>query len=119
MRTVDTKMKTLLRNKKKLKLTPVTTEQVREVVKKMKPSKSLDTDGLQVIKYLEENKLINDTIHGYRTEHSCETSILEMLNEAVTSHEEGTYFGLCMYDQSAAFDLVNYSIFLRKLEILG
>ena len=42
-----------------------------------------------------------------------------MLNEATESHEEGSYFGLCMYDQSAAFNLLTHSIFLSKLEILG
>ena len=42
-----------------------------------------------------------------------------MLNEAVEAHEEGDFFALSMYDQSAAFDLVNHPIFLQKIELLG
>ena len=59
---------------------------------------------IQIVAFLEENNLLSPTIHGYRAEHGCETSVIELIERAVESQEEGSQFGLCLYDQSAVFD---------------
>ena len=73
----------------------------------------------QVISFLEEERLLAETIHGYRKGHSCESSVIEMLEEAVESQEEGSYFAVNIYDQSCAFDLLDYSILESKLRVLN
>ena len=72
----------------------------------------------QVMDYLETNGLLHPDIHSYRKEHGCATSLLEMYEEAVNAQEEGNYFALNLYDQSSAFDLVDFHIFLSELKLL-
>ena len=58
------------------------------------------------------------TIHGYRSEHGCETSILELIERAVEAQEDESQFGVCLYDQSAAFDLLDFYILEIKIREL-
>ena len=75
--------------------------------------------AIQVIGYLENVGLLNPSIHGYRKHHSCETSILEVLEEVAESQEEKSHTAICMYDQSAAFDVVDHPLLLQKLRLYG
>ena len=63
--------------------------------------------------------MISNTIHGYREGHSCETSILEIIGNVVESQEEGSHFGLCLFDQSAAFNLLDFIILENKMRALN
>ncbi len=74
---------------------------------------------IQVIDYLETNNLLHPSIHGYRKAHSCSTAVIDMYEEAIMAQEEGQFFGLNMYDQSSALDLVDFEIFWAKLGLLG
>ena len=73
----------------------------------------------QIVKYLERNGLYHSMTHGYRKSHSCATSIMEMYDQAMMAYEDGNFFGLNLFDQSSAFDLVDFKIFQQKLELLG
>ncbi len=70
----------------------------------------------QVMKYLEENQLFHENIHGYRKQHGCVTALLEVYEDAIAAQHHGEHFTLNMYDQSAAFDLVDAQIYQQKLE---
>ena len=74
---------------------------------------------VQVIDHLESNNMLSDTIQGYRAHHSCETSVLELLESATEAQEEGNQFSLCLFDQSAEFDLMDFEILERKMEALN
>ena len=43
---------------------------------------------------------------------------MEMLEEANQAYEEGKFFGINLFDQSSAFDLLDHGILRSKLEIL-
>ena len=74
---------------------------------------------VQILEYLESNGLLHPTIHGYRKEHGCATAILEAYEDAVFAQERGMLYALNMYDQSAAFDLVDHQILTDKMRIIG
>ena len=73
----------------------------------------------QVVKYLEENGLLHERIHGYRKYHGCTSSIIEVYEEALDAQERQELCSLNLYDQSAAFDLLDHELLLRKMSILG
>ena len=74
---------------------------------------------IQVMEYLEENNLIHPSIHGYREYHSCVSASIEAYEDAITAQDNGDLFLLSLYDQSAAFNLVDHEIFLAKLKLIG
>ena len=69
--------------------------------------------------YLESNAIFHSMTHGYRKSHSCVTAIMEMYEEAMIAYEEGKFFGANPYDQSSAFELVDYQVLQSPPEILG
>ena len=44
---------------------------------------------------------------------------MEMYDEAMFAYENGKFFSVTLYDQSSAFDLVDYSILRERLQSLG
>ena len=73
----------------------------------------------QVVQYVEGNSLLHPSHHGSRSRHSTSTAIIEMYDTWIDSVERGEMAGVMMIDLSAAFDLVDHSILLKKLELLG
>ena len=43
---------------------------------------------------------------------------MEMYDEAIFTYRNGKFFGLNLFDQSSAFDLVDYSILRERLQNL-
>ena len=70
----------------------------------------------QIVKYTEENCLLHPCDHGSRAGHSTS---LEMYDNWVDGLEEGNMTEVMMIDLSEAFDLVDHSLLLQKLELLG
>ena len=62
----------------------------------------------QIVKYIEENSLLNPCHHGSRAGHSTNTALLEMNDNWVEGIEGGNMTGVMMIDLSAAFDLVDH-----------
>ena len=73
----------------------------------------------QMVKYLDENQLLNPNHHGSRHSHSTTTALLQMYDQWVEEAEEGYLVGVMMIDLSAAFDMVDHPLLLQKLELLG
>ena len=62
------------------------------------------------------NNLLTDYQSTYRKWHSCETSLLKLVNDILWAMESQCICPMMAIDNSAAFDTVDHSIFLAVLE---
>ena len=69
--------------------------------------------------YLEVNNLWSDRQHGYRRHRSTATALLQLQEEILKKHEEGSDVAMLCFDSSAAFDTLTHSILLEKLALYG
>ena len=73
----------------------------------------------QLVKYLDENNLVNPNHHGSRQGHSTATALIQMYDQWVEEIEDGCLVGVMMIDLSAAFDMVDHPLLLEKLKLFG
>ena len=73
----------------------------------------------QIYDYFEKNKLFSSSLHGYRQDRSTLTALLCLYDKWITAASNGQITGIVLVDFSAAFDLVNPQILLKKLKIYG
>ena len=73
----------------------------------------------QLVSYLDNNALLHPNHHGSRKAHSTATALIQMYDTWVKAVEEGNMAGVMMVDLSAAFDMVDHALLLKKLELLG
>ena len=59
--------------------------------------------------------------HGFRVQHSSTTALIDILEGALSSYDEMANIGTSVvtFDMSAAFDSVDHSMILKKLDTLG
>ena len=69
----------------------------------------------QFIGYCNSQDLIPQYQSAYRANHTCETSLLRLLNDALWNRECGKVTILTAMDLSAAFDTVDHNILLNSL----
>ena len=72
-----------------------------------------------LMNHLEDNNILREEQHGFRKARSCETQLLdfvEQLNEAI---EKGRQCDVVIMDFAKAFDKVNHSLLLHKLDHYG
>ena len=67
--------------------------------------------------YLEVNRLWSDRQHGYRQHRSTSTALLQLQEEILNRHEEGSDVAMLCFDSSAAFDTLTHTILLKKLSL--
>ena len=70
----------------------------------------------QLTAYLSDNKLLPDHQSAYRAFCSTETVIARVFSDILTAIDSGDIAALCLLDLSAAFDTVDHSILLRRLQ---
>ena len=73
----------------------------------------------QLYKYFSMNKIFHENMHGYRAHRSTQTALLSIYDKWIRAAEKGQVSGAVLLDLSAAFDLVDSSILLKKLKIYG
>ena len=74
---------------------------------------------LQILSYMDNNHLFNPNHHAYRSFHSTTTAMLQMYDTWLDALEDGELAGVCMVDMSAAFDVVDTELLLKKLCLYG
>ena len=74
---------------------------------------------LQMYEYFSSNKIFHPNLHGYRHNRSTQTALLQMYDRWVSAAADGQVSGVVLLDLSAAFDLVEPSILIKKLRIYG
>ena len=73
----------------------------------------------QLVKYLEENKILNKTQHAYRKKHSTQTCLMEIMDFIYTEREKGKIIGIASLDLSKAFDSISHSHLIEKMKKIG
>lgn len=73
----------------------------------------------QIRRYLEDHHLLPECQSGFRTNHSCESALLNIIDDIITAEENNKYTILVLLDFSKAFDTVNHEILLAILNYIG
>ena len=76
----------------------------------------------QMIEYISANNLIHPNHHAYRAHHNTTTALVQLYDVWLESLEAGELAGVCFLDHldmSAAFDIVDHTLLLGKLELYG
>ena len=73
----------------------------------------------QIMQYMCENNLLHPNHQAYRAGHNTTTAMIQMYDVWLQSLEAGELAGVCFLDMSAAFDIVDHSLLMDKLELYG
>ena len=73
----------------------------------------------RILKFLEGNNSLYETQYGFRPGRSCEHALLNAQNSILESLNKRQISLLLLIDFSKAFDMVEHSILLKKLEHYG
>ena len=74
---------------------------------------------LQLVEYLDSNQLLHPNHHGSRGGYNTATALIQMYDQWIEEMEQGKLVGVMMIDLSAAFDMVDHMLLLKKLHLFG
>ena len=69
--------------------------------------------------FLDGNRQFYNSQYGFRSKHSCENAICELVGHVVKGHGKKEHTAAIFLDLSKAFDMLNHKILLQKLELYG
>ena len=69
--------------------------------------------------FLHEYNLLHKTQSGFRTQHSCETALVNTIDSWLNALDNGKMVGVVLVDFKKAFDLVDHQILINKLKVYG
>jgi hypothetical protein len=72
-----------------------------------------------IMEFLDSNQILTDRQHGFRKGRSCETQLLEFIDELVRYMEGGGQADVLIMDFAKAFDKCNHSLLSHKLSAYG
>ena len=70
-------------------------------------------------KFLESTDQIYKSQYGFRTTHSCENAVSELVSEIIKGRQDGMYTLAVFLDLSKAFDTLEHNVLLKKLYKYG
>ena len=73
----------------------------------------------QLYDYFSKNKIFDLNLHGYRQHRSTQTALMVMYDRWIQAAAAGQVSGAVLLDLSAAFDLVDPDLLIKKLRIYG
>jgi ribonuclease P/MRP protein subunit RPP40 len=73
----------------------------------------------QITKYLDDNKLIRETQHGFRRHRSCLTNLLEFFHSMLLEYDKNRAVDIIYLDFKKAFDKVPHGRLMRKVRDIG
>ena len=71
----------------------------------------------QLVEHLNLWRLLPDLQSAYRAHYSTETAVLRVLSDILAALDRGDFAVLTLLDLSAAFDTVDHTSLLRRLQI--
>ena len=81
------------------------------------PSKILEKAvACRLYSHLSRTKALSQFQSAYRKSHSTETVLLKIDNDLLSAMDEGKVTALTLLDLSSAFDTINHSMLLGRLE---
>ena len=69
--------------------------------------------------FLDNNNQIYHSQYGFRSKHSCEKAISDLVSQILKNQQQQKYTAALFLDLLKAFDTLNHDLLLNKLEIYG
>ena len=73
----------------------------------------------RVYTFMETTGQIYRSQYGFRSQHSCENAVSELISEITKGFQNGFYTAALFLDLSKAFDTLEHEVLLKKLEKYG